>query len=72
MGRLAGDHERLLYEFNLDAVVPAGHASEGLLLLWWVSKIVRALNFPHRLPHSNGWLDAASDESLPPLSIFSG
>ncbi len=31
-----------------------GHASKGLLLLWWVNIIARALNFPHQLPHSNG------------------
>ena len=27
-------------------------------------KISRARNFPHRLPHVIGWIDAASDKSL--------
>ena len=48
-------------------------AREELSILTDLSnKIARGLNFPHRLPHSIGWLDAAFDESPPPLTVFSG
>ncbi len=48
-------------------------AREELSILTGLSnKIARALDFPHRLRIRTGRLDAASDESPPPLTIFSG
>ncbi len=48
-------------------------AREELSILTVLSnEIARGLNFPRRLPHSIGWLDAAFDESPPPLTVFSG